>query len=184
MSFALYGNRWTHADKTTHVPADWELESELEYWERSLVDVKEGTPSYEFVAGYRDRVQTELWRRRETRYPRAPRAFDLREIAKDVNQRVDLVALLDRYCDREQRSSGRTVKYRCFLHQDDTPSLVVWPEERRWWCFGCLNGYSAIDAYMKLENVGFAHATLALAKECGIAVPEKKRDGIVRLMAR
>lgn len=41
---------------------------------------------------------------------------------------------------------GRSRKVRCPLHDDDTPSLHVYPEaERGWFCFGCGRGGTVYD---------------------------------------
>lgn len=33
----------------------------------------------------------------------------------------------------------------CPLHQERTPSCMVWPDERGWWCFGCNRGGGLYD---------------------------------------
>jgi hypothetical protein len=65
-----------------------------------------------------------------------------------------------------QRLTGRTVgrsrKVRCPLHQDDTPSLHVYPDAQRgWFCFGCGRGGTVYDLAAglwdrELRGPGFA----------------------------
>ena len=43
------------------------------------------------------------------------------------------------------RELGRDRKVLCPLHDEDTPSLHVYADERGWYCFGCGRGGSIID---------------------------------------
>jgi DNA primase len=106
-----------------------------------------------------------------------------------VKADADIVALFDRHCERKRTISSlqpSRVWYRCFLHEDHTPSLCVWPDQRRWWCFSCGNGVSAIDAVMKLDGLEFVPAVLYLAGELGIEVKERQacRNGRVLVGAK
>ncbi len=168
--------------------SDWELEAEREYFERCLAETREGTDSYVFLASYRDAVADELDRRKIIQYPRARRGYgDLKPVVAEIRERADLIALFDRHCERRRTVTSLTpksVKYRCFLHDDHEPSLTVWPEKGRWWCFPCNQGGDVITALMKLENLPFVAAVERLAAECGLKLPEApKRLGVARLGA-
>lgn len=58
------------------------------------------------------------------------------------------------------RRAGRRYSGFCPFHDDRrTPSLVVFPESGRWWCFGaCNEGGDVFDFVMKAENVPFPEA--------------------------
>lgn len=165
--------------------ASWALEEELEYWDRCLAEVGPESASAGVWRLFRDEAAAEVERRKPLRYARARKPFDLEPVIAAVKERADILTLFERHCERRQTINSltpRSVKYRCFLHEDRDPSLVVWPDRGRWWCFSCGHGGDAIAAYMKLENVAFVPAVLALAAECGVAVPERpRRDGAIRM---
>jgi len=67
---------------------------------------------------------------------------------------------LERYGDR--------LKARCPLpgHDDKTPSFVVYPRERNWYCFGCNRGGDVFNLQMFLSGeADFAATVTALAAE-------------------
>ena len=51
----------------------------------------------------------------------------------------------------------------CFLHDEDTPSLIITPDNNLWHCFGCDAGGSVIDFVMKYDKVSFHHALTKLS---------------------
>lgn len=64
-----------------------------------------------------------------------------------------------------QRKSSDRHYYCCPLHNEKTPSFVVYAKSNRFYCFGCHQGGSVIDLYMKLHGVEFKEACQALS--CG-----------------
>ena len=55
--------------------------------------------------------------------------------------------------------AGRLQKGRCPLHQEDTPSFVVYPEQGRWWCYGaCQTGGDVFKLVMLKEGLNFKEA--------------------------
>jgi hypothetical protein len=54
--------------------------------------------------------------------------------------------------------------FRCFLHEDKTPSLTIDIRKNRWKCFSCGEGTSNIDFIMKKLKVGFQEALKILDK--------------------
>lgn len=57
---------------------------------------------------------------------------------------------------------GKQWKGLCPLHQEDTPSFVVYPEQGRWWCYGaCQTGGDVFKLVMLKEGLDFK-AALAL----------------------
>jgi DNA primase len=65
-----------------------------------------------------------------------------------------------------RRSGQRYVGF-CPFHDDRrTPSLVVFPESGRWWCFGACNGGGDVfDFVMRAEGVSFPEAVRRLGGE-------------------
>lgn len=62
--------------------------------------------------------------------------------------------------------AGRQLKGVCPLHQEDTPSFVVYPEQGRWWCYGaCQTGGDVFKLVMLKEGVNFKEALAFLESE-------------------
>jgi len=59
--------------------------------------------------------------------------------------------------------AGNRSNILCPLHQEKTPSCVVYHESNTFHCFGCGKGSSVIDLYMFLHNVDFQTACKQLS---------------------
>jgi len=55
----------------------------------------------------------------------------------------------------ELRPSGSHLTGRCPFHQDEHPSLVVYPESRSFYCFGCGAGGDVIDFVRRAAGLSF-----------------------------
>ncbi len=63
----------------------------------------------------------------------------------------------------ELMRAGRLLKGRCPLHEEDTPSFVVYPEQGRWWCYGaCQTGGDVFKLVMLKRGLNFKDALQAL----------------------
>jgi len=61
------------------------------------------------------------------------------------------------------RRSGRRYLGLCPFHEDHDPSLVIFPESGRWWCFGACNaGGDVFDFVMQAEGISFPEAVRRL----------------------
>lgn len=69
-----------------------------------------------------------------------------------IKDRIDLVAYIQQFT--ELKPAGRTYKGKCPLpgHQDDSPSLTVYPDSKSWWCFGCQQGSDIFDFAKKMHG--------------------------------
>ena len=65
----------------------------------------------------------------------------------------------------EFRRLGRRLSGRCPFHVDDEPSLVVYPRDGNYYCFGCGAGGDVIDFVSRLNRVGFVEAVSLLNGE-------------------
>ncbi|MEX1024432.1 MAG: DNA primase [Planctomycetota bacterium] len=63
------------------------------------------------------------------------------------------------------RPSGRRFMGRCPFHRDDRPSLVVYPDTRSYYCFGCGAGGDVIDFIRRTRDLGFAQAVAYLDEQ-------------------
>jgi len=79
-----------------------------------------------------------------------------------LKNRLDIVDVVSRWV--ELRQSGRTHKGRCPFHDDRSPSFVVYPENKRWWCFACSEGGDVITFVQKIRNCGFREAVVELQR--------------------
>jgi DNA primase len=54
--------------------------------------------------------------------------------------------------------SGSKLTARCPFHEDENPSLVVYPETRSFYCFGCGASGDVIDFVRRTQGLGFRAA--------------------------
>lgn len=80
-------------------------------------------------------------------------SFDIQE----VKQRTDIVDTIGQHVTL--RKSGRNLAGLCPLHDDHSPSLTVYPDDQRWWCFSCNTGGDVID-FVKAINSLNTHEAL------------------------
>lgn len=135
----------------------WELEAEIEYADRRVAEIAQGVdvvdgilPAESWTALLEVRLGwlvRELDRRSiiETKTVRfAPRRFDVAYL-DDLRSRVPLHTFLVERYDVALKASGSGYAGRCPFHDDRHPSLYVWPQEERWWCFTCAVGGDVFD---------------------------------------
>src|SRR6266545_703613 len=70
------------------------------------------------------------------------------------------------------RRLGRRLVGRCPFHTDAQPSLVVYPQDANYFCFGCGVGGDVIDFISRLNRVGFREAISLLS---GASVEAQRR---------
>ncbi len=85
----------------------------------------------------------------------------------EIRERIDLVALAQRH-GVELKKSGRSFKGLCPFHGEKSPSFYVWPDTRRFKCFGCQAGGDGISFVQRLMGKTFVDTVTDLAKELGI----------------
>lgn len=71
---------------------------------------------------------------------------------------------IDEIMDRRGDKYGNRIKYKCPLHNEKTPSFVVYIQENRFKCYGCQAFGDVIDLYMALHEVEFKEAINLLSK--------------------
>ncbi len=86
---------------------------------------------------------------------------------EEIRERVDIIALVQRH-GVELKKSGRSYKGLCPFHQEKSPSFYVFPEGKRFKCFGCQAGGDAISFEQRLLGKTFLDTVRDLAKEIGI----------------
>lgn len=63
----------------------------------------------------------------------------------------------------ELRALGRRLKGLCPFHADSEPSLVVYPQDGNYFCFGCGAGGDVIDFVERVNDVSFREAASLLS---------------------
>lgn len=96
------------------------------------------------------------------------------ETIEAIRNRIDIVDLVGRYVSLRQ--AGRSFKGLCPFHHEKTPSFHVNPQLGIFHCFGCNAGGNAFAFLMRHDNLTFPEAVRALARECGIEVPEERGE--------
>src|SRR5919199_397304 len=86
----------------------------------------------------------------------------------EIRDRVDMVELVGGKV--ELKRSGKTWKGLCPFHSEKTPSFYVYPDSKRYVCFGCGEKGDAFGWLMKTEGVEFPEAVQQLAQRTGVQV--------------
>lgn len=72
-----------------------------------------------------------------------------------------LIRVAQFYGVRLTRSGPRSIAL-CPLHVETHPSFTIYPQEQRWWCFGCGRGGDVIELVRLLEGLSFHDALIRL----------------------
>lgn len=85
---------------------------------------------------------------------------NLNEVVTRIKQHIDIIKVMADAGLAVSNSGERTVKIRCFEHQEDTPSLVVSPAKGLFNCFGagCGAGGDCIAFVQQFHKLGFQDA--------------------------
>ncbi len=73
------------------------------------------------------------------------------------------------------KRSGSNMFGLCPFHGEKTASFSVAPDKGIYYCFGCHKGGGVINFQMELEGLSYPDAVRALAKRCGMTVPEDEQ---------
>ncbi len=89
------------------------------------------------------------------------------DITQDIKDKLDIAEVIRSYIT--VLPAGRNFKANCPFHKEKTPSFMISPERRSWYCFGgCNEGGDVISFVMKYENIEFYDALRMLAERAGI----------------
>lgn len=80
----------------------------------------------------------------------------------NMAEKIDLVEYAANTC--ELRKSGANYYTSCFIHEEKTPSLCVFPDTNSWYCFGCGAGGSIYKWIMYQDKVSFDEAVERVAE--------------------
>jgi DNA primase len=90
---------------------------------------------------------------------------------REIRSRVDPVDVIGRRI--ELRKSGKSFSASCPFHPDRTPSFRVYPDSKRFKCFGCGARGDAFEFVQKFDGKDFRTVVRELAGEVGLPMPEE-----------
>jgi DNA primase len=91
-------------------------------------------------------------------------------VIEEIRARVDPVAVIGKRV--ELRRTGSSFSARCPFHADRTPSFRVFPDSRRFKCFGCGARGDAFEFLQRFERKDFRTVVRELAAEAGVVLEE------------
>lgn len=75
------------------------------------------------------------------------------------------------YVGGKLKGEGRFKWARCDWHgSDSTPSLKLYTDQHKWWCYGCGNGGTAIDLVMAALHCDFMTAAMTVVKDFNLTI--------------
>jgi hypothetical protein len=81
-----------------------------------------------------------------------------------LKQHIDIVAVMESY-GIKLKKSGSHFKGLCPFHQEKTPSFMVYPQENRYYCFGCQSNGDIFSLVMQMENLTFREAVARVSAQ-------------------
>ena len=101
-------------------------------------------------------------------------------VIEDLRARIDPVEVIGRRL--ELRRSGTSFSACCPFHADKTPSFRVYPDSKRFKCFGCGARGDAFEFVQRFDGKDFKTVVRELAAEAGVAVAQApKQNGVAPL---
>ena len=100
-------------------------------------------------------------------------------------QYVDIVGLADELCGGESRREGRRYRRSCWVHSERNGSMVLYPDQASFHCYGCGHHGDAIKLVQDRQGLDFLDAMRFLAQRTGFwpdgltdrdGKPVEKRD--------
>ncbi len=101
---------------------------------------------------------------------------------RELRDNNDIVSVVQGYV--ELKRSGSTYSCRCPFHSERTPSCHIYPDTQSFYCFGCGAGGDVVTFIKNIENLDYMESVRFLAQRAGMAMPEDRDDGSVRLRQR
>lgn len=95
-----------------------------------------------------------------------------RELVEQVKEATDLVALVGQAV--KLKKAGAAWSGLCPFHSERSPSFQVVPQRGFYHCFGCGKHGDAFTWVMEREGLSFPEALDLLARQAGIALPERR----------
>ena len=91
-----------------------------------------------------------------------------KQLLARLNQSIDIVQTISKHV--QLKRNGNRYLGLCPFHNEKTPSFVVTPDKKMFYCFGCHEHGGVIDFTMKINQLSFPETIHQLAKEAGITI--------------
>jgi hypothetical protein len=69
-----------------------------------------------------------------------------------------ITSICDNHNLQHFKAGSNREKMCCPFHNEKTPSLVIFTDKNRYWCFGCNSGGSVLDFVSKVDNLSLSDA--------------------------
>ncbi|HWL10178.1 MAG TPA: DNA primase [Planctomicrobium sp.] len=93
------------------------------------------------------------------------------EFREAVRSQTDLVSLIGESISLQPRHGGRHYVGLCPFHEDNNPSLNVYPDRQTFRCWSCQTGGDCFTFLMEREKVTFPEALELLARRANLPIP-------------
>ena len=91
-------------------------------------------------------------------------------VIEEIRTRIDPVEVIGRRL--ELRKTGTSFSASCPFHSDRTPSFRVYPDSKRFKCFGCGARGDAFEFLQRFEGKDFRTVVQELATEAGVVIAD------------
>ncbi len=91
------------------------------------------------------------------------------DVIEDVKARVDVLEVIGRHV--QLRKSGTSFVGRCPFHEEKTGSFRVYPNDKRWRCYGCSKHGDVFQFFTYLEGKRFDQVVRELAAQVNVTLP-------------
>lgn len=105
------------------------------------------------------------------------------EQLEEMANKIDIVDYIGQ--TEELHRKGQNYFINCPFHNgDDTPSLCIYPQTNKWYCFGCNAGSSVYDWIMRRDNVSFGEAVEAVSRMVGEDIEQYEESESVSFLKK
>ncbi len=111
----------------------------------------------------------------------------MRSTVDSIKERLDIFEVASAYIKLEK--AGRNFKGRCPFHNEKTPSFMVSPERKSYYCFGCGAKGDIFTLVEEMEGTDFKGALKTLAEKAGVEIenwnkgePKPEKDKIYQAL--
>lgn len=105
------------------------------------------------------------------------------EKLNELAEKIDIVELIGQ--TEELHRKGQNYFCCCPFHKnDDTPSLCIYPETNKWYCFGCGAGSSVYDWICKKHNLSFIESVDRVKDITGSSINMYEESESVNLLRK
>ena len=103
-------------------------------------------------------------------------------VIEEIRSRIDPVAVIGRRIPLKR--TGTSFSALCPFHDERSPSFRVFPDSKRFKCFGCNARGDVFEFLKRFEGKDFGAAARELAVEAGVTIPDDRGAEIGRASCR